>query len=47
MEGRFFWKLIISTAIVGVAVPFIEQALRGFGAWISAHYLGDEKHGTY
>lgn len=47
VEGAYFWKLLIATAIVSVIVPFVEQMLRKLGAWASDNYLGDEKHGMF
>lgn len=44
IEGRFFWTLVASTAIVTAIVWLVEKSLRSFGIWFSHRYLSDEKH---
>lgn len=45
MEGKMFRALVISTIIVAIAVPTVEQMLRIFGKWMSHKFLNDERHG--
>ena len=44
MEGRFFWTLVASTAIVTGLVWIVEKALNAWGKWFSHRFLNDERH---
>ncbi|KAK8810841.1 hypothetical protein WA556_003925 [Blastocystis sp. ATCC 50177/Nand II] len=44
VEGRFFWTLVASTAIVTGLVWIVEKALNAWGKWFSHRFLNDERH---